>query len=289
MARYLGLIIVILLWGLSFIATRIVVGSISPLTAALVRFLVALVTLLVVPRKRKIQLFNIHKILAGFWGITAYFAAENIALKFTSPTNAAMIVSTAPIWYVMFTHFVYKKKTNIFHYLGSFIALIGVFVVILNGRIYLKVNPIGDALAFLAAFSWVFYTHHIVKLKDSSSIAAIFEITFWGVVTLIPFSLFEVAISPAIVVNFKGIVGLLYLGVLCSALGYVLWNKSIETLGDRTTTNAVYIIPVVTAVSEVIIFKRLPTLLLILGTFLVVIGLYLFEKHEERSETYGKE
>ncbi|SHH53130.1 DMT family transporter [Thermosipho atlanticus] len=286
--KYIPLAIVTVLWGLSFIATKFVVGEISPLTAALFRFSIALLTLWFLPKQRKISLFNIHKILAGFWGITIYFAAENFALKLTSPTNAAMIVSTAPIWYVLFTQLVHKRRTRFIQYIASLIALIGVALVILNGRLFLKVNSLGDLIAFLAAFSWVFYTHHITKLDDHSSLTAIFEITFWGVLTLIPFSAFEYFyFKPILKFNFNSIFGLIYLGIFCSAIGYFLWNKSIQILGDRTTTNAVYIIPVITAVSESLIFKRIPTLLLISGIILVVIGLYVFEKYEERGEIHG--
>jgi len=286
--KYIPLVIVTILWGLSFIATKIVVKDIPPLTAAFFRFSIALFALYFLPRKRNISLFNKHKILAGFWGITAYFAAENFALKLTSPTNAAMIVSTAPIWYVLFTQLFHKKKTKIIQYIASIVALIGVALVILNGKIYLKVNSLGDFLAFSAAFSWVFYTHHVTKLKDHSSLTAIFEITFWGIITLIPFSIFEyIFFKPKLNFNMSSIFGLLYLGIFCSALGYFLWNKSIEVLGDRSTTNAVYLIPLVTAVSEALIFKQIPTLLLISGIILVVLGLYVFEKFEERGEIHG--
>ncbi|MBB6062612.1 drug/metabolite transporter (DMT)-like permease [Thermosipho japonicus] len=287
--QYISLILVIIVWGLSFIATSIVVQNISPLLAAFIRFSIALLTLLVIPKNRKINLFNIHKVLAGFWGITIYFVSENFALKFTTPTNAALIVSTAPIWYVLFTQIAHKRKTHSLQYVGSLIALFGVGLVILNGRIILKLNPIGDLLAFFGAISWVLYTHHIIKLDDHSSITAVFEITFWGVITLIPFTIIEtIFFKTSFNLNLNIIFSLLYLGILCSAIGYLLWNKAIETLGDRTTTNAVYIIPVVTAVFESLIFKKIPSILLISGIILVIIGLLIFEKFEERGVNHGK-
>lgn len=286
--QFLPLALVILVWGLSFIFTSIVVKDVNPLFAAFIRFLIAMFTLMIVPKKRKINLLNIHKILAGFWGVTIYFVAENFSLKYTTPTNTSLIVSTAPIWYVLFTQIIHKRKTYPIQYLGSLVALIGVGFVILNGKIYLQVNPIGDLLAFFSAFSWVLYTHHVLKLKDNSSIETVLEITFWGVVTLIPFVIIEFFISGyKFNYNINIILALFYLGIICSALAYVLWNKSIEVLGDRTTTNSVYIIPVVTAISESLIFKKLPSILLISGIILVIIGLYIFEKYEERGDVHG--
>jgi len=165
-----------------------------------------------------------------------YFVFENTALRYTSPTNAAVIVSSVPLLYVLFTHVFHKVKTNKYHYLGSVLAFLGVALVILNGRL-MKLNPVGDILAFGAAISWVFYTHYVVRIKDVVGIDQTFSITFWGVVTLVPFSLLQ---NMQAKFEVRSVVGLIYLGIVCSALGYLLWNKSIEMIGDRKTTNFIY-------------------------------------------------
>jgi len=277
--KYLPVVLVTIFWGASFVATKFVVNVFEPFPAALYRFLIALFVLLPFTKKKKIA--NINAFWSGFWGITMYFVFENTALRYTSPTNAAVIVSSVPLLYVLFTHVFHKVKTNKYHYLGSVLAFLGVALVILNGRM-MKLNPLGDILAFGAAISWVFYTHYVVRIKDVVGIDQTFSITFWGVVTLVPFSLLQ---NMQAKFEIKSVSSLIYLGIICSALGYLLWNKSIEVIGDRKTTNFIYFIPLVTVISEFLLMKSKPTIYNILGVTMLILGLYIFERREE----YGKE
>ncbi|HRB91110.1 MAG TPA: DMT family transporter [Fervidobacterium sp.] len=137
-------------------------------------------------------------------------------------------------------------------------------------------------LAFGAAISWVLYTYYVVKMEKNDGVDGIFSLTFWGVVTLLPFSFFQ---DMSIRIEGKSLISLIYLGVLCSAVGYLIWNKSMTLIGDRSTTNFIYFIPVVTIISESIIINSQLTLYNILGTFMLIMGLYIFE----RGERYGKE
>ncbi len=278
LTKYIPVIIVTIFWGMSFVATKFVVNVFAPFPAALYRFLTALIVLFPFTKNKK--LLDVNAFWSGFWGITMYFVFENTALIYTNPTNAAVIVSSAPILYVLFTHIFHKQKTNIFHYVGSLIAFTGVALVIINGRI-LKLNPLGDILAFGSALAWVLYTHYVMKMEKHDGIDQVFSITFWGVVTLIPFSLFQ-NMKPSF--EIKSFIGLIYLGIICSALGYFLWNKSIVLIGDRRTTNAIYFIPMVTILSESLLIRTPLTFYSIIGVLSLILGLYIFERGEE----YGK-
>jgi len=279
LVKYLPVTLVTILWGMSFVATKFVVSVFAPFPAALYRFTIALIVLLPFTKKRKI--WDINAFWAGFWGITMYFVFENTALIYTAPTNASVIVSSAPIMYTLFTHIFHKKRTTKSHYIGSVVAFTGVALVVFNGRLQ-KLNPIGDMLAFGAAISWVLYTYYVVKMEKNDGVDGIFSLTFWGVVTLLPFSFFQ---DMSIRIEGKSLISLIYLGVLCSAVGYLIWNKSMTLIGDRSTTNFIYFIPVVTIISESIIINSQLTLYNILGTFMLIMGLYIFE----RGERYGKE
>ncbi|AEH51766.1 DMT family transporter [Pseudothermotoga thermarum] len=271
--------LVVLFWGLSFVATRIVVMSIPPLTAALIRFLIASFALFLVNRKIP-KLFNWHTFFAGFWGITMYFFFENSGLVYSYPTNASLIVSSAPILYTLFTHVVQKKRTTLIQYLSSLMAFFGVAIVILNGRFVLKVNPIGDILLLGAAVAWVFYTYHVEKMPQADSIEGVFAITIWGFLTLIPFVAFENKSSLSF--SLPVVAGLLYLGIVCSGIAYVFWNIGLKRVGTRYTTNTIYFIPVVTSVAETILLKNPPNLYTILGGCFVILGLWLFNLSESK-------
>uniref|UniRef100_A0A7C4RVQ1 DMT family transporter n=1 Tax=Fervidobacterium thailandense TaxID=1008305 RepID=A0A7C4RVQ1_9BACT len=275
--KYLPVTLVTIIWGISFIATKVVVSSFPPYPAAFYRFVIALLVLLPLSKNKSV-LRDLNAFWAGFWGVTMYFVFENMALIYTRPTNAAIIVSSAPILYVIFTHLIRKQQTTLNQYLGSLLAFTGVALVILNGRL-MKLNPLGDILAFGSAMAWVFYTHYILKMPKHDGIDEVFAITFWGAVTLIPFSMLQDPMFSSIIkLTPPALIGLLYLGILCSALGYLLWNKSITLIGDRRTTNAIYFIPVVTVLSEKILLRTPLTLYTVTGTVLLIAGLFTFEK-----------
>lgn len=283
---------VVLVWGVSFVATRVVVQSLPPLTTALLRFLIATGVLILLSRKRPI-LFSWHIFFAGFWGITLYFAFENAALVYTFPTSASLIVSSAPILYTLFSHLVQRRHTTLLEYLASIIAFFGVAIVILNGQLVLKINPVGDLLLLGAALSWVFYTYHVEKILNAESLPVVCGITLWGVILLIPFSALEFfnhRFTVENTVGIKEILALLYLGVVCSGIAYVFWNSGIKNVGARYTTNTIYFIPIVTAMADSLLLGNIPNGYTISGAILVILGLWLFNRIErgKRSEGFVK-
>ena len=271
----------VLFWGISFIATKVVVESFDPLPAAFLRFAIAVTFLILVTRKPlKLDLFSFPLIMAGAWGVTLHFIFENFSLTYTFPTNTSLIVSTVPIFHLIFSHFIQRKKTTHLHYIGSITAFTGISLVILNGRI-LRLNPLGDILAFSAALSWVIYTYYVEKLDNADSISSTIGILIWGTVFLFPLSLLQhwelkKIFQPDVLLS------MLYLGLVCSGLAYFLWNLGIKRLGAKSTTNTIYFIPVVTAICEPILLKKLPSVMVLVGTGLAITGLWIFQKAEER-------
>jgi len=270
---------VTIIWGVSFIATRIVVNSIPPLTAAFIRFLIASLTLGILSRGKISNIFSKDVIFAGFWGVTAYFVFENSGLVFTYPTNASLIVSSAPILYTLFSHFVQKRKATLKEYMASLLAFLGVSIIILNGRFVLKLNPLGDLLMIGSALSWVFYTYHVDKLEDSDSLSTIFSITLWGAIFLLPFSVFEK--KESLVFNTSVLVSLLYLGIVCSGIAYFFWNRGIKKINPRYTTNTIYFIPLVTSVSDSLILKNFPNIYTITGGVTVILALWILNSQRK--------
>ncbi len=275
---------VVLFWGISFVATRVVVLSVPPITAAFIRFLIASAALIFFTRRFP-RLLNWHSFFAGFWGVTMYFFFENSGLVYTYPTNAALIISSAPILYTLFSHIFQKRKTTAVEYIASCFSFFGVAVVILNGKFVLKVNPIGDFMLLGAAFAWVFYTYHVEKMPDPDSMSGVTSITLWGLLTLIPFVILEK--KSQFHLTLPVIVSLLYLGIICSGVAYVFWNIGIRRVGSRYTTNTIYLIPVVTSIVESVLLKNVPNLYTIVGGMLVLLGLWLFNRQERGKESEG--
>lgn len=78
---------------------------------------------------------------------------------------------------------------------------------------------------------------------------------------------------------------ILYLGVGASALCFVTWNFAVKELGAIKTSVYIYMVPVITVITSVLILHEKLTLLVRIGTVLALIGLFLSEYKPERNRT----
>ncbi|CAF30226.1 DMT family transporter [Methanococcus maripaludis] len=284
--RSLGILLMfltVIFWGISFVSTKIILEFIPPITIGFIRVVIAAVILIFFIRnftKYSKEDF-VYIVLAGFLGITSYYLFENVALKYTTATNASLIAATVPIFYLIVSDIVEKKIPSKIKYFGSLIGLFGVFILILNGKFVLELNPLGDILMFGAVCTWVLYTFVIQKLQKHDDLKVTRDITLIGAVFFIPFTIMELGYNGmfefTILLNPYIAFSLLYLAIFCSAIAYLFWNMAIRLAGASTTTNGVYIIPIVAMITDAIILKNIPNIYAIIGAVLVLFGVYISE------------
>ena len=156
------------IWGTTFVSTKILIQhGLTPSEIFFYRFVLAYICMWSISRKKlfanrikdELLLF-----LAGLCGGTIYFLTENTALGITLASNVSLIVCTSPIL-TTFLSYLFKRKEPFTRHLlyGSFMALIGVGLVVFNGSFILKINPLGDFLSLTAALMWAFYCLYYSK------------------------------------------------------------------------------------------------------------------------------
>lgn len=277
---HLLIILTVLVWGITFISTKVLIFSnMGPMEIALYRFAIAYVILWVIhPHLPKTSLKQeLYFFMSGFAGVTLYFLFENNALKYTTASNASFIVSTAPLLTAILAHHTTNEKIRKNFILGFIISAAGIFFIVFNGKFVLNLNPIGDLLAFLSAASWACYSILIKKLGNKYNIVYLNrKIFFYGLITILPFILFSKDKMDLSLLSKPVIAGnILFLGIIASALCYILWQKAVFIIGVVKTNNYIYLIPVVTAMFSVIILHEKITGLMLLGSSLIIIGLII--------------
>ena len=291
---FLFAIVTVSFWGISFIAIKIVVEVIPPITLATIRFAISLLALLAFTsltskEKRLPKSAKKYSILAGFWGITMYFIFENIGVRFTTPSQASLLISTVPIFTIAIADLYRRKMSDFKLYIMSFLSLAGVAVIILSNGLKFNSDILGDLLVLLAAFSWGMYTLYVDKLENYDNLLTTLEMTKWGLIFLIPFSAVEIFIESPKVVNFfrpEILLWLLFLGILCSGFGYVMWNYAIKRLGSRTSSNFIYLIPLVSIIADSLVLKHVPSMGVYVGGALVMTGVILGERFSRTEEKF---
>ncbi len=96
-----------------------------------------------------------------------------------------------------------------------------------------------------------------------------------GTLTLLPLALVEVAWLPLALPSAGAWAGVVFLGIFCSALAYLAWNRAIPALGVTTVNSLLYGIPLVGVLSGVLALGEPLTLQVGLGVLLIPGGVIL--------------
>ena len=179
-------ILTVIIWGTTFVSTKILINTgLSPVEILLYRFVLAYFCILTIAHRRlwancvkdEFLLF-----LSGLCGGSLYFIAENTALGITLASNVSLLICTAPIITTVLSHLFYKESLRKGLLYGSLVALFGVGLVVFNGSVLLKVNPLGFLLSYPKAFEsflshLVYYTKSIF-LWDTFSFLLLCDLPF---------------------------------------------------------------------------------------------------------------
>ena len=282
---HIAALITILIWGLTFVSTKILLQYFMPVEILFIRFIIGYLALCIIcPKYFKFFLPKREKFfaLAGFLGICLYYLLENIALKYTLASNCGVIMSVTPFVTAILSRFFTKSKVKLTKYfiIGFIIAMAGISLICLNGAKF-ELNPLGDILALCATVVWGLYS--IVSKKIAGFhyplIVSIRKTFFYGILFIIPaIFLFGADLNLLSLANPIVSCNILFLGLGASALCFMTWNYALKNIGVVKTSVYLYLVPVLTVVSAAIILREQFTPYIILGTFLTILGLFISKK-----------
>ena len=285
--------IVVAIWGSTFVCTKLLLLSgLSPAQIFTLRFIIAYLLLLGYSLTRNHRWFSkvwqdeVLMFALGLTGGTLYFLTENTAMNYTTTTNTSLIVSLSPLVAALLISLFYKSlRLNRAQSIGMVMAAVGVVIVVLNGHFVVHLSPLGDSLAFSAALCWGFYS--LLMIPANMRYDTVFvtrKVFFYGLLAMIPYYLLKpdeaIIFTPAVVqfFNLPILLNLLFLGCVASMTCFLAWNWVLKKLGPVIATNYVYFNPVTTILFAWVVLSEQITIYFILGTILILAGLYLTEK-----------
>ncbi|MBU3100707.1 MULTISPECIES: DMT family transporter [Clostridium] len=279
---HLSALITILIWGTTFVSTKILLKDFTPIEILIFRFLIGYISLLIVYPHR-IKTLNVKQelyfVAAGLFGVTLYFLLENIALTYTLASNVGVIISIAPFFTAIFAQqFLDSEKLTLRFFIGFIVAILGIVLIGFNENVVLKINPLGSILAALAAIVWAVYSVLMKKISDFhfNTIGCTRKVFFYGLFFMIPsIFIFHFRLDLNRFTNLSNLLNILYLGFGASALCFVTWNFSVKVLGAMKTSVYIYIVPVIAVVSSAILLHENITGIAILGIILTLAGLFI--------------
>ena len=274
---YIAALITVTIWGLTFVSTKVLLFSLTPVEILFARFLVGFAVLFAAsPHRLKSKGWKEEKyfIAAACTGVFLYYFLENVSMLWTSASNAGVIVSTAPFFTALFSG---EKKSKRF-FLGFVVAILGI-VMISFSSLDISIKGLwGDFLALLAAAIWGIYA--IVSRKISTfgypeTLTTRRSFLYGLVFIAIPLIFWNGFGTQRDVLTIENIGNLIFLGVAASALCFVLWNIAVRELGAVKTSVFIHLVPVITVLASVIFLNEELTLMTALGTVFTLLGLFI--------------
>lgn len=276
--------VTIIVWGMTFISTKILLLQTSPVEILFLRFTMGFIALCVIyPIRLKIvnRRHEWYFAAAGLCGVTLYFLLENIALTYTLASNVGVIVAIVPFFTALLARFfLVGERLSVNFFIGFVIALVGIFLISFNGNYHLSLNPLGDLLAVAASIVWAAYSVLTKKISEFQyhTIQATRRIFFYGLIFMLPvLTIYGFHPNWKQLAHPHSLLHLLFLGLGASALCFITWNWAVKTLGAVKTSVYIYLVPVVTVVASALILHERVTTMAVLGTVLTLAGLFISE------------
>lgn len=289
MSKLTAILLVILstlFWGINFHAGKYVVGYISPLDGAAIRFSLASVVILVMllvkesPMSIWIAIKQQWKayIILGIIGVTGFNGLFFWGLKYTTAVNGALIMATNPLVTVLISAFILKDTIRINQYIGMCLSLVGVIMVVTQGKWVMLRHfhiALGDWIIMGANVCFALYGVLCRRyLKESKPLITTAMTMIIGALTLLLCASLSPSPSAWLHQSWEVYAALLHMALFGTVLAYLFWNSGIIYLGINQTVIFFNLVPVFTVLIAMMLGQ--PILLIqILGGILVLMGVLI--------------
>ncbi len=278
-------------WGFSYIWSKIVFETYSPLTTIFLRLVISTIFLFLyiyvsglVEKidKKDFGLFAVSALLNPF----LYFLGENFGLSLVPASLSSIIVATIPLFAPFAAYYFFKERLQPVNLAGLILSFTGLLIIIVNKDFEITANPWGILFLFGAVFSAVFYSIVLKKLTFKyKPLTIITWQNLIGSVYFLPlFLVFEWKRFSAIIPDVDTISSLLMLGIFASSVAYVLFAYIVNRLGVIKSSLYTNIIPVFTSLFAFFILGETFTNQKIIGMAVVIAGVFLSETGSRKKE-----
>ena len=288
---YLTLAAVTMIWGGTFVAGRFLAGSLSPMFAASLRFLLASAALLGflwlarIPLARPTPRQWLQLMLLGFFGIFFYNLCFFYGLQYINASRASLIVALNPAVIGLASWWLFKERLRRVKVAGIATCIVGAGLVIVSRNPQLlAATPdawIGDLLILGCVLGWGVYS--LFSRELNQTLGPVQTVTYS--ILIGTFMLWVLAAVRGELswealddLGLPQWLSLTYLGVLGSALAYIGYYHGIRKIGATRSGVFIALNPLTAVVFGAVLLDEHLTLAMYGGGALILTGIYLCNK-----------
>lgn len=274
---YIYLVLTFIIWGSLYVAAKSAMADFPPMLVLSARYGIASVLLFFVMKRRgfekmtkpdKVWLFAIGAV--GYFGGIAF---QLMGTDLADASLASLINSLNPVLIPIIAFIFLKERLNTGICISIALSVFGVYIILGVGD-----SSISAAGIIVNLLSLTLWSVSCCMVRKISRAYDPIQITLYAMVTAFMFSLPFAATSVATTgctVTLNGILSLLYIATVCTALSHVLWNSSLKTLNATTCSLFYPIQPLTSAVLAITVLGEEITKEFIIGAIIICLGILL--------------
>jgi drug/metabolite transporter (DMT)-like permease len=282
----LWLLLTALIWGTNYAVSKFALEDFLPLAFSGPRFLLASFCMAIVLFFSK-QGFTVERkhilpmFLYGICSVAINQSLFSVGLSYTKAGNAALILSTSPIFTAIISRLRKHEQFSKRAVAGLFVAFAGIAIIILssNKEVNFRESLTGDLLLLLAAIFWATYTvgtGQFAHIYGSIKTAAIMMIL--GTPVLLIISAPTLLRQNWAIIRGASWAGMVTSGILSLAVCFILWNYGVKRIGATRTSIYSNVQPIVALLVAWPMLGEVPTFSQISGACITFAGVYLVRR-----------
>lgn len=274
------------IWGAMYVVVKVVVDVVPPIELVWVRYVIAVIALAIIGGFMKLS-WKIAKkdwliiFLIGLIGNTISIVTQETGTMLSTAQMGAIITATTPAFMVVFARIILKEKITIKKSFSILLATIGVVVIVGNGQIDMK-QQLGGFSLLIAALTWALMSVLVKKIPSHySQIVVTTYSSMIAVIFLTPLvlpKLNDLDYSSILTPTISG--GLLYLGIISTAGGFLLWNKGLQLMNASSGGLFFFFQPIIGTLLGWSLLGETIGISFWLGTILIFSGVFIVIKDE---------
>jgi drug/metabolite transporter (DMT)-like permease len=285
---YIEITFAVIVWGASFVATKLALRDLSPVTVVWLRFLIGVIILgitarvrhqISLPQKRDWFYFAV----LGFLGITFHQWLQSTGLMTVQASTTAWVVATTPIFIAILSWLFLHEKLDWLQVSGIILAAVGVLLVVSEGNISGlfsgQFGTPGDILILISALNWAIFSilssRGLKKYQPAQMMFFVMAIG-WLFTSVLFFN--GAGLAEIRHLTWTSFIGICFLGIFCSGLAYIAWYDGLQALSATQVGSFLYIEPLVAVIVAWAILGESILLITLVGGVVILLGVRLVQK-----------
>ncbi len=274
------------IWGGMYVVSKVVLEVIPPFSLLVIRLVLGFLSLALVVQMRggftttKRQFWTYFGVGAVGYGVSLGF--QFVGTKLSTAANGALVTSATPALVLPFAFYLLNEPITRRRLIAILVASLGVLAVIDPRHAQLSSTLFLGNLSLLgAAITWALYSVLVRKVSHNTDILQASTIMLLGGLPLtIPMSIWELSTQGMGMITPGIIGGILFLGIISTAIAMFLWNYAFAELPAGIASLTFFAQPVVGTLLGWFFLGEEITALFVVGGILIGLGIIISSREE---------